>query len=77
MPNPFDNFLTVNYDLNQTEQIEIMMYNTLGQAIKTIVNQTVEAGNYQVHVPTDDLAQGTYLITLRTKSGVQTKKVMK
>jgi hypothetical protein len=76
-PNPFDNFLTVNYDLNQTEQIEIMMYNTLGQAIKTIVNQTVEAGNYQVHVPTDDLAQGTYLITLRTKSGVQTKKVMK
>jgi Secretion system C-terminal sorting domain len=77
MPNPFDNFLTINYDLNQTEWVDITMSNSLGQLVKTIVYQTVEAGNHQVHIPTENLVTGTYFITLRTKAGVQTKKVMK
>jgi phosphatidate phosphatase APP1 len=77
LPNPFDNFLTVNYDLNQTEWIDITMSNSLGQMVKAVVNQTIEAGNHQVHIPTEDLATGTYFITLRTKAGVQTKKVIK
>jgi hypothetical protein len=77
MPNPFDNFLTINYDLNLAEWVDITMSNALGQKVKTIVSQTVEPGSHQVHIPTEDLATGTYFITLRTKAGVQTKKVMK
>jgi acetyltransferase-like isoleucine patch superfamily enzyme len=76
-PNPFSNFFTINYELNSDEFINITLVNSLGQMIKTIINQQVDIGSYQEHVSTEGLPPGVYILTLRTQNGTETKKIVK
>ncbi len=47
-PNPFNPVTTINYSLNKNAAVTLTVYNTLGQAIKTLVNAKVQAGNHSV-----------------------------
>jgi acetyltransferase-like isoleucine patch superfamily enzyme len=76
-PNPFSNFFTINYELNNDEFVNISLVNSLGQMIKTIINRKVEIGSYQEHVSTEGLPPGVYILTLRTQNGTETKKIVK
>ena len=77
IPNPFSNFFTINYDLNADESITVILSNSLGQTVKTLINEKINAGNYQLHVSTEGLPVGIYFVTLHSKFGNQTKKVVK
>jgi hypothetical protein len=46
-PNPFNPITVIGYALSQPEQVEIVIYNTLGQKVKTLVSQRQKAGYYQ------------------------------
>ena len=76
-PNPFDNVLTVNYEVNELTQVTVSLSNALGQTVKVLVNQKVEAGSYQINESTADLPTGVYIVTMRTPTGMKTQKVVK
>ena len=47
-PNPFNLSTIIKYDLARSSQISIVIYNILGQKIKTLVNQHQEANSYKI-----------------------------
>ncbi len=47
-PNPFNPITAIKYELPAQGNVEIRIYNSLGQQVKTLVSQTQDAGIYEV-----------------------------
>ncbi|MFQ6113549.1 MAG: S8 family serine peptidase, partial [bacterium] len=83
-PNPFNPTTTINYTIPRSLSnsiVKLDIYNTLGQRIRTLVNEKHTAGNYQVQWDgkNDDAMQvssGLYLYRLSAGSFVQIKKML-
>lgn len=73
-PNPFNPVTTISFDLDHTEDTQLLIYNVRGQKVKQLVNKTLESGCYSyVWNGEDDnnrpVASGVYFV--RLKSGKQ------
>jgi hypothetical protein len=75
-PNPFNPVTTINYDLAATVQVELLVYNSLGQQVATLVNDTQPAGRYSVSFDGSRLASGLYLYRLSAGDFVQTERML-
>jgi hypothetical protein len=47
-PNPFNPTTTIKYQIPENARVKIVIYNMLGQLVKTIVDEAEEAGYYSV-----------------------------
>jgi PKD repeat protein len=74
-PNPFNPETTINYSVKTAAHVNITVYNTKGQEVATLVNETVSAGNNSV-VWNADVSSGMYFYKLTTSEGSQTKKMV-
>ena len=68
-PNPFNPTTTINYQLPKDSQIALVIYNMLGQEVKTLVNDNLDAGYYSVTWDGTDnsgkmIASGEYLYSI-------------
>ncbi len=76
-PNPFNPKTIINYELPITNDIEINIYNLMGQKVTTLVSEKQSAGKHQVEWNAKGFASGVYYYILRTDAGfVQTRKLM-
>lgn len=80
-PNPFNPTTTVEYDLPGDGNISLVIYNMLGQKVKTLYSGFQLAGTHRLQWDaTDDrgnlLASGVYFYHLRVGDFLQTKKMM-
>jgi hypothetical protein len=75
-PNPFRQYLTVEFELDKPARSEILLINMQGQMVKTIYDGNRPAGNSQLKFNRDDLAPGIYFIELRINGKGTTKKVI-
>ena len=76
-PNPFLSQFTVNFEIAEETKVDIELFNTLGQRVSSIASEKREIGNHQITFDGKDLAPGIYFLTLRTKNGIETKKIVK
>ena len=80
-PNPFNPATTIEYALPELSEIQIHIFNILGQKIRTLVNARQKAGYYKVvwdglndaHQP---VPSGIYFYRLSTSNFVKTKKMI-
>ena len=75
-PNPANNSLTVNYTFTASEKIRLALYNSLGQQIMLVADNTVSAGAFTSTIDISTLASGVYSCKLETESTVITKQVV-
>ena len=83
-PNPFNPSTTVKYSVPETGNVELKVYDIIGNEVATLVNEIKTPGSYKVKFNAAQLASGVYIYSLRavnpsTGSGqvfVQTKKMI-
>jgi hypothetical protein len=80
-PNPFNPVTTIPFKLKENTKVSLVIYNALGQKIKTLVSGTLSAGVYnKTWNGSNDLgrkvASGIYFYKLVTPSKVFTKKMV-
>ncbi len=79
-PNPFNPTSTIRYALPKAAKVELKIYNILGQAVRTLVNEHKEAGYYQADWDGKDqigrpLSSGVYIYKIQAGDFVETKKM--
>ena len=80
-PNPFNPVTTLRYDLPENAMINITIYDMLGKQVKTLVNQTQDAGYKSViWDATNDygkpVSAGIYLYQIQAGEYISTKKMV-
>ncbi len=74
-PNPFNPSTTINYQISAPGKVTLSLYDLNGREVKSLVNETKEAGYYSVSLNASDLSSGIYFYTLTSGNFVQTKKL--
>ena len=75
-PNPFNPNTIINYSIAKREFVEIKIYNSLGQEIKSLINEINQPGNYSVNFNGSNLSSGVYFYRIKAGSFSQTKKMI-
>lgn len=75
-PNPFNPSTTISFNLPQSGNVTLTVYNVLGQQVATLVNGALNAGTHSVPFDASRLASGVYVYELRAGSFVQQKRMM-
>ncbi|UCE07077.1 MAG: T9SS type A sorting domain-containing protein, partial [bacterium] len=79
-PNPFNPDTHINYQLPEESHVVIKIYNTLGQEIRTLLNENKPAGYYRtiwngLDSNGNQVVSGIYLYQIKAGSFVCTKKM--
>ena len=74
-PNPFNPSMFIRYQLPKEERVSLVIFNTLGQRVATLVDEKKKAGMYQVEWR-PQLSSGVYYYRLRAGEFVETKKLI-
>jgi len=81
-PNPFNPSTTLSYKVGVSSQVNLTVYNALGQPVRTLVNETRPAGVHEIVWDGKDdsgnsLGSGVYFYTLRAGEFSRTLKMLK
>ncbi|MEJ2050624.1 MAG: T9SS type A sorting domain-containing protein, partial [Calditrichota bacterium] len=80
-PNPFNPNTTIKYQLPKTSEAELLIFNILGQRVRTLVKGKVQAGYYEaVWDGRNDLerqvASGIYIYRFKAADFQKTLKII-
>jgi hypothetical protein len=75
-PNPFNPETTIRFELPHGTKVELLLYNLLGQRVKTVLNTWLPAGVHETRIGLGDFASGAYVYLLRTPDFQQSKKLL-
>ena len=75
-PNPFNSSTLIRYTLAQKNNIELAIYNVLGEKIALLANGTQQAGSYTVNWDASGFSSGIYLCCLRAGNDIKVKRML-
>lgn len=76
-PNPFNPTTMISYQLPISSDVELSVYNLLGQKVAMLVDKKQPAGNYQIQWHASGFTSGIYIYTLETDKGFkQSRKLV-
>jgi len=75
-PNPFNPATTIDYSLPVRSHVKLSVYNVLGQQVALLVNETRDAGNYNITFDAAGLESGVYLYKLEAGDYSRTEKML-
>ncbi|GEM_PF-5862888 len=75
-PNPFNPSTVIRYALPVNSHVQIAVFNSAGQKVKTLVNEFQNAGNYNVTMNSSRLASGVYFYTIKAGNFTATRKMI-
>ena len=81
VPNPFNSATQIAYHLSSPGPVQLVIYNVLGQPVRTLVDQFQAAGSYQAQWDARDqrgtsLSSGVYITRLSYPGGEQTQRLL-
>ncbi|AXJ01861.1 Por secretion system C-terminal sorting domain-containing protein [Cyclonatronum proteinivorum] len=75
-PNPFNPVTNIRYELPAAGNVQLSVYNMLGQRVALLVNETQSAGIHTVQFDGSRLSSGVYLYRLETEGTQLTRRMM-
>ena len=75
-PNPFNPSTVISYQLSESSNVTLKVYDILGREIKTLVNQRQNAGAYHVSFDATGLSSGVYFYRIVAGNFSETKKLL-
>lgn len=63
-PNPFNPSTTIKFSIPQSSNVTLKLFNTLGQEVKTLLNQNMESGVHTINFDASELNSGIYFYRL-------------
>ncbi len=79
-PNPFNPVTTIRFSLPRSERVVLEIFNLMGQKVRTLLDNTLTAGNHQITWDGTDrsgrkVASGIYLYRLKSGDDIRTRKM--
>ena len=75
-PNPFNPSTKIDFSIPKASNVEMKVYNVLGQVLATLVNAPLAAGNHTVTFDAQNLASGVYFYSIKAGEFSSVKKMM-
>ena len=75
-PNPFNPSTIIRFGLPSKAVVSLVVYNTLGQNVATLMEGEQEAGYHEVRFEGSNLASGIYLCRLKAGDVVRSNKIL-
>jgi hypothetical protein len=75
-PNPFNPSTIIKFSLPEASNVQLTVYNTIGQKVKTLVNQTMNAGSHSVQFDGTGLPSGVYIYRLKAEEFSKSRKML-
>tara|TARA_B100001750_G_scaffold145522_1_gene116228 strand:+ start:151 stop:2355 length:2205 start_codon:yes stop_codon:yes gene_type:complete len=80
-PNPFNPSTTLRFDLPEVSDVNVVIYNMLGQKVRTFNMNSISAGSHSIKWNAtndygDPVSAGIYLYQLQAKDFVKTRKMV-
>jgi len=75
-PNPVHQKSIISYHLKEKSEVTISLYNVLGEKVKTLNKQSLNAGNYTEEIDVQDLAKGLYIVTFKINGVASQEKLL-
>ncbi|MEJ2617718.1 MAG: T9SS type A sorting domain-containing protein, partial [Ignavibacteriaceae bacterium] len=75
-PNPFNPSTTIGFNLPKDDNVQLKIYDVLGNLISTLINGPVKAGRHEVKFNGKNLSSGVYFYSLKATNFKQTYKMV-
>ncbi|MDI6401428.1 T9SS type A sorting domain-containing protein [Balneolaceae bacterium ANBcel3] len=75
-PNPFNPTTVISFEIPQTQQVTLEVYDVNGRLVETLVNEQRSPGSHQVSWDAGHLSSGLYLYKLQAGSTMLTRTMM-
>ncbi|MGE5457469.1 MAG: glycoside hydrolase family 38 C-terminal domain-containing protein, partial [Methanococcaceae archaeon] len=75
-PNPFNPTTMISYSIPRSGSVSLKIYDMLGREVATLINETKNAGTYQVYFDASHLSSGVYFYSLKTNDNYSVRKMM-
>lgn len=75
-PNPAKDQTTIQLSLTNSSHVSLKVFDMNGKEVKWILNNDMLQGKYSIHLNTGDLPRGIYVVTMVTKNGISSAKLV-
>ncbi|MBE0571498.1 MAG: T9SS type A sorting domain-containing protein [Ignavibacteriaceae bacterium] len=75
-PNPFNPTTTIKFAVTKESNVNLSVYNILGELVSTLVNEQLKTGYHQYEFDASNLASGVYLCRIIAGDFVETRKMV-
>lgn len=75
-PNPFNPSTTISYSIAKQSRVKITVYDITGKMVSELLNETKNAGSYEVVFNASELSSGTYFYKIEAGDYMDIKKMI-
>jgi len=75
-PNPFNGKTIIEFDLYSYNQVRIIIFNTSGQRVVTLLEEELQPGNYKIPWQPEKLSSGIYFYRITVNENSQTRPMI-
>jgi hypothetical protein len=75
-PNPTVDYVEIHFKVEEESQVDLSLYNEVGQLIQTILHTKMPKGSYQYTTNLERLSNGTYILVLKTNKQQLNSKLL-
>jgi hypothetical protein len=75
-PNPSEGAIQVQFKLVEESDVNLSLYNQIGQLVQNILDKRMPVGSYRYSVDLERLPDGVYILTLKTEKQILDSKLL-